>query len=205
MKILNATYTYNPTHTTVFRTDFTIMFLNCYRKKATSFFERKVTDINELKIMFMSLLIKRIHMRPSFNSIYNKAVNTNQFPVLQQHFIGWFIKSDSCFNPARATFSWLRKRKHSFYVRAAYISHRSFTRIHLVFAWSLAKAEWNGNKRHQLNYQPLHNRKEQGSIPWLVTRSGKKYTKVLNIGTAGAGQRPVQGIHLKIQINIQPN
>jgi hypothetical protein len=26
MKILNATYTYNPTHTTVFRTDFTIMF-----------------------------------------------------------------------------------------------------------------------------------------------------------------------------------
>jgi hypothetical protein len=27
-----------PYHTTVFRTDFTIMFLNCYRKKATSLF-----------------------------------------------------------------------------------------------------------------------------------------------------------------------
>jgi lycopene beta-cyclase len=131
--------------------------------------------------MFMSLLIKRIHMRPSFNSIYNKAVNTNQFPVLQQHFIGWFIKSDSRFNPARATFSWLRKRKHSFYVRAAYISHRSFTRIHLVFAWSFGESRINGNKR--IVQQPLHNRKEQGSIPWLVTRSGKKYTKVLNIGT----------------------
>jgi lycopene beta-cyclase len=37
-----------------------------------------------------------------------------------------------------------------------------------------------------LNYQPLHNRKEQGSIPMTCYPSGKKkYKKVLNIGTAG--------------------
>jgi hypothetical protein len=72
-------------------------------------------------------------MQSSFNSIYTGLLNTNQVSVLQQHFIGWFIKSDDCFNPARATFMdfQLLKRKRFMYVPTRL--HRSFTRIHLVF------------------------------------------------------------------------
>jgi lycopene beta-cyclase len=47
-------------------------------------------------------------MRPSFNSIYNKAVaeTQTQFP-LQQHFIGWFIKSDEAFLIPHELLSWI--------------------------------------------------------------------------------------------------
>jgi hypothetical protein len=42
-----------------------------------------------------------------FNSIYDKegVESQTKYPVLQQHFIGWFIKSkEPVFNPDQATF-----------------------------------------------------------------------------------------------------
>jgi lycopene beta-cyclase len=129
-------------------------------------------------------------MRPSFNSIYNKAVaeTQTQFPVLQQHFIGWFIKSDEAVLIPHELLSWIFGcAKSTRFMYAAYISHRSFTRIHLVFAWSFESRIRNGNKNTCsvwiTNYSITEKNKEASQ--WLVTRSGKKYTKVLNIGTAG--------------------
>jgi lycopene beta-cyclase len=73
----------------------------------------------------------------------------------------------------------------------------------------LAKAEYETAIKEyiaQLNYQLLHNRKEQGSIPMTCYPFWKKiHKKVLNIGTAGGWTKASTGYTFKIQINIQPN
>jgi lycopene beta-cyclase len=108
MKILNATYTYNPTYNRVWTGFFTIMFWTAIERKQHHFFERKVTDINELKNHVYVATDKTNSCDQVFNSIYNKVAETQtQFPVLQQHFIGWFIKSDEAVLIPHELLSWI--------------------------------------------------------------------------------------------------
>lgn len=73
-----------------------------------TFLKEKVTDINELEThVFVGTEENRYTSDYLFNSIYTKAFAERQtkYPVLQQHFVGWFVKSENeIFNPEQATF-----------------------------------------------------------------------------------------------------
>ncbi|WP_298222306.1 lycopene cyclase family protein [Flavobacterium sp.] len=78
------------------------------QEKNIHFIQQKVTDFEELgnhcvvKTEAKSYTCNRV-----LNSIYNPEIVKRQskYPLLQQHFVGWFIKSkEAVFNPDRATF-----------------------------------------------------------------------------------------------------
>ena len=74
-----------------------------------------------------------------FNSIFNYGMATHQkkYPVLQQHFVGWFIKTKKpVFDVDQATymdFSIAQKREYAFYVYTTHFRKRSACRVHLIF------------------------------------------------------------------------
>lgn len=109
------------------------------KQKNIHFLNEKVTDINELKThVYVATETQSFTGDKLFNSIYRKgeAESQNKYPVLQQHFIGWFIKSkEAVFNRASDFYGFLcgTKRQYSFYVCFANINNRSFAGIHLVF------------------------------------------------------------------------
>ena len=116
------------------------------KQENITFIHEKVSEIEESEtIILVQTESESFSCSKLFNSIYNKAKAENQtkYPVLQQHFIGWFIKSEQAtFNMEQATFmdfSVEQKRKYPFYVRIAYLKNGSITRIHFVFAPAFKK------------------------------------------------------------------
>ena len=161
-----------------------------------TFLNEKVTDINELENhVYVATDTSEYTCNQVFNSIYNKAVAETQtkFPVLQQHFIGWFIKSDEAvFNPAQATFmDFSIAQKGN--TRFMYVLPTAPTEALLeytLFSHDLfAKAEYETAIKDYIAQLGITNysitEKEQGSIPMTCFPFWKKNTqKVLNIGTA---------------------
>jgi lycopene beta-cyclase len=61
--------------------------------------QSKVTDINELENhAYVATETDSYTCDTIFNSIYDKegVESQTKYPVLQQHFIGWFIKKRTC-------------------------------------------------------------------------------------------------------------
>ena len=87
---------------------YNLVFELLSKQKNITFLNEKVTDINELENhVYVATENNSFTCDQVFNSIYNKADVENQtkYPVLQQHFIGWTIKSnEAVFNPEQATF-----------------------------------------------------------------------------------------------------
>ena len=174
-----------------------------------TFLNEKVTEINELENhVYVATEKTEFTCSTVFNSIYNKAAAETQtkFPVLQQHFIGWFVKTkEAVFNPAQATFmdfSVAQKGK----TRFMYVLPTSPTEALLEYTLFshdlLAKAEYENAIKEYLeklgvtNYEIVE--KEQGSIPMTCYPFWKKNTqKVLNIGTAGGWTKASTGYTFK--------
>ncbi|MBG6060856.1 lycopene beta-cyclase [Flavobacterium sp. CG_9.1] len=143
-----------------------------------------------------------------FNSIYNnqKAVSQTKYPLLQQHFIGWFIKSEQpVFNPEQATFmDFSVEQKGN--TRFMYVLPTSKTEALLEYTLfshqHLKKEEYENEIQHYIeklgitNYEILE--KEQGSIPMTCFPFWKANTKnVLNIGTSGGWTKASTGYTFK--------
>jgi lycopene beta-cyclase len=115
-------------------------------QKNVTFLNDKVTDINELDThVFVATSTNTFTCNQLLNSIYNKALieNQQQYPVLQQHFIGWFIKSkQNLLNPEQVTFmdfSVAQKNNTRFMYVLPTSKKRSFSRIYLIFAYPFRK------------------------------------------------------------------
>jgi lycopene beta-cyclase len=178
-------------------------------QKNITFLNEKVTDINELSThVFVGTDANRYTCESLFNSIYAKEfVETQQkYPVLQQHFIGWFIKSENAvYNPERATFmDFSVPQKGN--TRFMYVLPASKTEALIEYTLFskdlLPKEEYEKEIREYLaklgvkNYEILE--KEQGSIPMTCFPFWKKNTKrVLNIGTAGGWTKASTGYTFK--------
>lgn len=162
-----------------------------------TFLKEKVTDINELEShVFVGTEENRYTCNYLFNSIYTKAFAERQtkYPVLQQHFVGWFVKTEAgVFNPEQATFmDFSVEQKGN--TRFMYVLPTSKTEAlveYTLFSEKLLPKE-EYEKEIQLYLQKLGTKnfeiveKEQGSIPMTCYPFWKKNTKrVLNIGTAG--------------------
>jgi lycopene beta-cyclase len=174
-----------------------------------TFLNEKVTDINELKKhVYVATDKNEFTCDQVLNSIYNKAVAETQtkFPVLQQHFIGWFIKSDEpVFNPQRATFMDFSVAQKG-NTRFMYVLPTSPTEALLEYTLFsrdlLAKAEYETAIKEYIAQLGITNysitEKEQGSIPMTCYPFWKKNTqKVLNIGTAGGWTKASTGYTFK--------
>ncbi|MEO7977043.1 lycopene cyclase family protein [Flavobacterium sp.] len=174
-----------------------------------TFLNEKVTDINELEThVFVGTEANRYTCDYLFNSIYTKAIVQNQtkYPVLQQHFIGWFIKSNNeIFNPEQATFMDFSVEQRG-NTRFMYVLPTSKTEAlveYTLFSENLLSKEEYENEiqiyvRNLGADQYEITEKEQGSIPMTCYPFWKKNTKrVLNIGTAGGWTKASTGYTFK--------
>ncbi len=174
-----------------------------------TFLNEKVTDINELEThVFVGTEENRYTCNYLFNSIYTKAFaeGQNKYPVLQQHFVGWFVKSESeVFNPEEVTFmDFSVEQKGN--TRFMYVLPTSKTEAlveYTLFSEKLLPAEEYENEI-QIYLQKLGIQdykiieKERGSIPMTSYPFWKKNTKrVLNIGTAGGWTKASTGYTFK--------
>ncbi|MEL1242595.1 lycopene cyclase family protein [Flavobacterium flavipallidum] len=174
-----------------------------------TFLNEKVTNINELDThVYVATEKEAFTCDQVFNSIYNKAAVTNQtkYPVLQQHFIGWRIKTeDAIFNPEQATFmdfSVTQKGNTRFMYVLPSSSTEALLEYTLFSHTLLAKEEYETEivsylqKLGIADYKIIE--KEQGSIPMTCYPFWKKNTKrVLNIGTTGGWTKASTGYTFK--------
>jgi lycopene beta-cyclase len=170
-----------------------------------TFLNEKVTDINELEThVFVGTDVNRYTCESLFNSIYTKTFVENQqkYPLLQQHFIGWFIKSQvTAFNPEQATFmdfSLAQKGNTRFMYLLPTSKTEALVEYTLFSKEVLPKEEYENEIQNYLSklgiieYEIIE--KEQGSIPMTCFPFWKKNTKrVLNIGTAGGWTKASTG------------
>ena len=139
-----------------------------------------------------------------FNSIPNPENYTkqNKYPVLQQHFVGWFIKTDtSCFDSSTATFMDFgipqEGNTRFMYVlpissNKALVEYTLFSKELLDYSSYEAGIKAYLERRGIANYTIL--RKEQGAIPMTVYPfSAHNSSKLVNIGTNGGWTKPSTG------------
>jgi lycopene beta-cyclase len=174
-----------------------------------TFLNEKVTDINELEThVFVGTEESRYTCQYVFNSIYTKAFaeSQTQYPVLQQHFVGWFVKSkNEIFNSQQATFmdfSVDQKGNTRFMYVLPTSKTEALVEYTLFSEKLLPKEEYENEIQLYLKklgsdrYEILE--KEQGSIPMTCYPFWKKNTKrVLNIGTAGGWTKASTGYTFK--------
>jgi lycopene beta-cyclase len=179
------------------------------KQENISFVNEKVLDIKESETKILVQTDREFFTCSKlFNSIYNKQKVDAQtkYPVLQQHFIGWFIKSEQpFFNPEQATFmDFSVEQKGN--TRFMYVLPTSTTEALLeytLFSHQHLKTEEYENEIQKYiqklgikNYEIIE--KEQGSIPMTCYPFWKSNSKnVINIGTSGGWTKASTGYTFK--------
>ena len=199
-------YTYNKINGLDF---YTFVFDEIAKHSNITFLNEKVTDINELEThVFVGTEENRYTCNFLFNSIYTKSFAESQtkYPVLQQHFVGWFIKSENeVFNPDEATFMdfSVEQKGNTRFMYVLPISKTEALVEYTLFSEKLLPVEEYENEI-ELYLQKLGAsqfeiiEKEQGSIPMTCFPFWKRNTKrVLNIGTAGGWTKASTGYTFK--------
>lgn len=143
-----------------------------------------------------------------FNSIYNPKLVKSQtkYPLLQQHFIGWFIKSkEAVFNPHQATFmDFSVEQKGN--TRFMYVLPTSQTEALLEYTLFskdlLQREEYETEIKNYIvrlgikNYELVE--KERGNIPMTSYKFWENNTKnIVNIGSAGGWTKASTGFTFK--------
>ena len=158
-------------------------------------------DFNQVQVICES---EKYSCDKLFNSIHDRTVSESQtkFAVLQQHFIGWFIKSEQeVFNPEVATFMDFSLQQNG-NTRFMYVLPTSKTEALLeptLFSHKHLKLEEYENEIKNYaeklgikNYEIVD--KERGSIPMTCYPFWKNNTKnIINIGTAGGWSKASTG------------
>jgi lycopene beta-cyclase len=188
---------------------YNFVFETISKQSNITFLNEKVTDINELEThVFVGTEANRYTCDSLFNSIYTKgfALNQTKYPVLQQHFVGWFVKSESeIFHPEKATFMdfSVEQRGNTRFMYVLPISKTEALVEYTLFSENLLPvAEYENEIQIYLRNlgadQYEITEKEQGSIPMTCYPFWKKNTKrVLNIGTAGGWTKASTGYTFK--------
>ena len=143
-----------------------------------------------------------------FNSILDpyEVENQTQYPLLQQHFIGWFIQSEQeVFNDEQATFmdfSVEQKGNTRFmYIlptskTEALLEYTLFSHKHLETSEYESELENYIQKLGITNYKIIE--KERGSIPMTCFPFWKNNTvRLINIGSAGGWTKASTGFTFK--------
>jgi lycopene beta-cyclase len=190
--------------------DFYNQVLNLIAKQPNiDFVQEKVLAIEESEsIVLVKTESQGFSCTTLFNSIYNPALANNQYkyPLLQQHFLGWFIQTETpVFNSEQATFmDFSVEQKGN--TRFMYILPTSPTEALLEYTLFskelLSKEEYEAEIKKYLQQLGIAHyniiEKEIGTIPMTCYPFWKHNTKnVINIGTAGGWTKASTGFTFK--------
>ena len=179
------------------------------KQKNIHFANQKVIDFEELgNHCIVKTESQNYTCNKIFNSIYNPNLVKSQskFPLLQQHFIGWFIKSkEEVFNPDVATFMDFSVEQRG-NTRFMYVLPTSTTEALLEYTLFskdlLSKNEYEEEIQKYIQklgiteYEIVE--KEQGNIPMTSYKFWKHNTKnILNIGSVGGWTKASTGYTFK--------
>jgi lycopene beta-cyclase len=190
--------------------DFYNLVLDLISKKENiHFVNQKVLEFEDLENQcIVKTDLENYTCNKIFNSIYNPDLVKNQskYPLLQQHFIGWFIKSkEAIFDKNTATFMDFSVEQRG-NTRFMYVLPTSSTEALLEYTLFskdlLSKEEYENEiqiyiKRLGItDYEIIE--KEQGNIPMTSYNFWKHNTKnILNIGSAGGWTKASTGYTFK--------
>jgi lycopene beta-cyclase len=178
-------------------------------QKNIDFVQEKVLAIEESEsIVLVKTESRSYSCSQVFNSIYNSSLVTNQskYPLLQQHFVGWFIKTEKpIFNPEQATFMDFSVAQKG-NTRFMYVLPTSETEALLEYTLFskdlLSKEEYETEIENYIQKLGIQNykivEKEFGNIPMTCYPFWKHNTQnVINIGTAGGWTKASTGFTFK--------
>lgn len=186
-----------------------LMFDTILQHKNIEIFQDEVLDFSELgHHCLVQTKTKSFTCNQIFNSIYNPEFVKSQtkFPLVQQHFIGWFIKSkeavftEDC--PTFMDFSVAQKGNTRFmYIlptssTEALLEYTLFSKDLLSKEAYEAEIEIYIKKLGITEYEILE--KEQGNIPMTCFPFWKNNSKkIINIGSAGGWSKASTGYTFK--------
>ena len=186
-----------------------LVFKKISEHKNIHFLNQKVVDFTELgNHCIVKTEQETFTCNKIFNSIYNPEVVTAQtkFPLIHQHFIGWFIKSkEDVFTPNCATFMDFSVEQKS-NTRFMYVLPTSSTEALLEYTLFsknlLSKEEYEAEIQKYIEnlgiteYEIIE--KEHGNIPMTCYPFWKHNSKnIVNIGSAGGWTKASTGYTFK--------
>ena len=186
-----------------------MVFKKISEHKNIHFLNQKVVDFTELgNHCIVKTEQETFTCNKIFNSIYNPEVvkAQNKFPLIHQHFIGWFIKSkEAVFTPNCTTFmDFSVEQKGN--TRFMYVLPTSTTEALLEYTLFsknlLSKEEYEAEIQKYIENLGITEyeitEKEQGNIPMTCYPFWKHNTKnIVNIGSAGGWTKASTGYTFK--------
>ena len=186
-----------------------LVFKKISKHKNIHFLNQKVVDFTELgNHCVVKTENETFTCNKIFYSIYNPEVVKSQtkFPLIQQHFIGWFIKSkEAVFTPNCATFmdfSVEQKGNTRFMYVLPTSENEALLEYTLFSRDLLSKEEYESEIKKYIEnlgiteYEIIE--KEQGNIPMTCYPFWKHNTKnIINIGSAGGWTKASTGYTFK--------
>jgi lycopene beta-cyclase len=179
------------------------------KQENVHFANQKVIDFEELGNHCIVKTEKQNYTcNKIFNSIYSPSLVKSQtkYPLLQQHFIGWFIKSkEEVFNPNVATFMDFSVEQRG-NTRFMYVLPTSLTEALLEYTLFskdlLSKEEYENEIKDYIQKLGITDyeifEKEQGNIPMTSYKFWKHNTKnIINIGSVGGWTKASTGYTFK--------
>lgn len=169
------------------------------------FVNQKVTDYADLKLhVLVKTETDSYTCNKLFNSIYNPAIAAAQikYPVLQQHFIGWNVKTNTpAFDtdkPAFMDFSIAQKGNTRFMYVMPVSSTEALVEYTLFSKDLLPETEYEEAIKHYLSDKEITQYEivdtEKGSIPMTSYPFWKHNTQnIINIGSAGGWTKASTG------------
>jgi lycopene beta-cyclase len=181
----------------------------CRKYENISFINQKITDFKDLdQHVLVKTETENFTCNKLFNSIYNPDVVKSQtkYPILQQHFIGWFIKSkEAVFTPQKMTFMDFSIPQNG-NTRFMYVlptsAHEALLEPTLFSHILLKKEEYEAEIHSYAKKLGISSfeivDKEQGCIPMTCYPFWKHNTKnIINIGSAGGWTKASTGFTFK--------
>ena len=186
-----------------------LVFKKISKHKNIHFLNQKVVDFTELgNHCIVKTENETFTCNKIFNSIYKPEVVTAQtkFPLIHQHFIGWFIKSkEAVFTPNCATFmdfSVEQKGNTRFMYVLPTSENEALLEYTLFSKDLLSKEEYEAEIQKYIEnlgiteYEIIE--KEHGNIPMTCYPFWKHNTKnIINIGSAGGWTKASTGYTFK--------
>jgi lycopene beta-cyclase len=179
------------------------------KHKNIHFLNQKVVDYTELgNHCIVKTEQETFTCNKIFNSIYHPEVvkSQNKFPLIQQHFVGWFIKSkEAVFTPNCATFMdfSVKQKGNTRFMYVLPTSENEALLEYTLFSKDLLlKEEYEAEIQKYIKNLGITEfkilEKEQGNIPMTCYPFWKHNTKnIINIGSAGGWTKASTGYTFK--------
>lgn len=174
-------------------------------KSNFTFINDEVVNFTELKQNVQVITKNRSYIASKlFNSIHNANLYANQkrYPVLQQHFVGWFVKTkENVFDDSVATFMdfTVPQNGNTRFMYVLPLDKKTALFEYTLFSKELLKLnEYEDaisdylKQKNIIDFEIIE--KEKGSIPMTAFKFSQLNSKhILNIGTAGGWTKASTG------------